>query len=181
MSRPIDSTERIPEANGTASGFGLCNGCGEPLAAPGEGGHCESCLLVPFAGVWDPYEPPSMEDVASRLPRFKFEKELGRGGLGTVFGAIDRKLDRIVAIKVMFKNPDNPEFSERFEREASAMAKLSHPNIVSIYESGKVDDLHYLVMERMEGGTLGRGNSLQGRSCQFGVRMECASVKSVKR
>ena len=54
----------------------------------------------------------------------------------------------------MFEKPDNPEYSERFEREASAMAKLSHTHIVSIYESGKVDDLHYLVMERMEGGTL---------------------------
>ncbi|MGK0189354.1 MAG: hypothetical protein ACI9R3_005171 [Verrucomicrobiales bacterium] len=134
----FNSNESIPDDSSTDVGFGVCSGCDEPLAAPGEGGHCDSCLLVPFVGVWDPCEPPRMEEVASRLPRFKFEKELGRGGLGTVFGAIDRQLNRIVAIKVMFKNPDNPEFSERFEREASAMANLSHPSIVSIHESGNV-------------------------------------------
>ena len=155
MSRSFDTNESTPDDNSSDAGFGFCNGCGEPLTAPGDGGHCDSCLLMQAnVGIWDPCAPPSMEEIASRLPRFKFEKELGRGGLGTVFGAIDRQLGRIVAIKAMFENPDNPEYSERFEREASAMAKLSHPHIVSIYESGKVDDLHYLVMERMEGGTL---------------------------
>ncbi|MEZ5326976.1 MAG: protein kinase [Verrucomicrobiales bacterium] len=67
---------------------------------------------------------------------------------------MDTQLERTVAIKVMFANPDNPEFAHRFEREASAMAKLNHPHIVTMHEYGIVGDLHFLVMEWMEGGTL---------------------------
>ena len=129
-----------------------CNVCGKPLAEPGIKGTCPSCLLAqPFAEFWDPREPPSAEKVAEALPRFRIDKKLGRGALGVVYGAVDTSLGRI---KAMTGNPENPEFSERFAREASAMAKLNHPNIVTIYDYGTVGDLHYLVMERMDGGTL---------------------------
>ena len=105
--------------------------------------------------MWDPREPPTVEQVAERLPRFEIKKVLGQGALGAVYGAVDKRPGRIMAIKVMFENPDAPEYSERFDREASVMAMLDHPNIVTIHEYDKVGDLHYLVMERMEAGSLG--------------------------
>ncbi|MEZ5325901.1 MAG: serine/threonine-protein kinase [Verrucomicrobiales bacterium] len=132
-----------------------CSGCGKVMAEPRLEGLCPSCLLAqPFVDTWNPHEPPTLEEVARALPRFKVEKELGRGALGAVFGAVDTRLVRIVAIKAMYANPSNPEFSARFEREAKAMAKLNHPNIVTIYDHGEVGELHYLVMERMDGGSL---------------------------
>ena len=118
-------------------------------------GTCQRCLLLqPLPGMWDPNEPPTEEEISARLPRFDIQEPLGRGALGTVYKATDSVLGRAVAIKLMKANPINPEFGARFLREAAVMAKLSHPNIVTVYDYGSEDDLHYLVMEWMEGGTL---------------------------
>ena len=68
-------------------------------------------LIQPFARMWDPREPPDAEHVARCLPKFKIEKELGRGALGSVYGAIDTRLDRIVAIKAMLWNTSTPKAS----------------------------------------------------------------------
>ncbi|MCB1097341.1 MAG: serine/threonine protein kinase [Verrucomicrobiae bacterium] len=132
-----------------------CDVCGEPLKGLGIGGTCQSCLLVqPPSALWDPREPPSAKEVSEALPRFEIHDVLGRGALGIVYRATDTHLERTVAIKVMFANPDNPEFAHRFAREASAMAKLNHPNIVTMHDYGTAGALHFLVMEWMEGGTL---------------------------
>ena len=104
--------------------------------------------------MWGPEELPSEEDIARRLPRFEVTEPLGRGALGVVYKATDTLLKRSVAIKVMFAKAINPEFGERFLREATAMAKLNHPNIVTVHDYGIEDDLHYLVMEWVEGGSL---------------------------
>ncbi len=79
---------------------------------------------------------------------------LGRGALGSVFSAIDQRLERVVAIKAMRSSDTNPEFAARFAREARAMAKLNHPNIITIYDFGSEGDLHYIVMECASGGSL---------------------------
>lgn len=132
-----------------------CDVCGEPLKGTGVEGTCQSCLLVqPLTALWDPREPPSAEEVADALPRFKIQDMLGRGALGIVYRATDNHLERTVAIKAMFANPDNPEFGYRFAREASAMAKLNHPHIVTVHDYGTAGNLLFLVMEWMEGGTL---------------------------
>jgi serine/threonine protein kinase len=80
---------------------------------------------------------------------------LGAGGMGEVYRARDKKLDRDVAIKVL---PDSvasdPDSLARFEREAKAVAALSHPNILSIFDFGTQDGVSYAVMELLEGETL---------------------------
>src|ERR1017187_8933817 len=80
---------------------------------------------------------------------------LGAGGMGEVYRARDKKLDRDVAIKVL---PDSvaadPDTLSRFEREAKAVAALSHPNILSIFDFGTHEGISYAVMELLEGETL---------------------------
>ena len=138
-----------------AAGNEYCQGCRTPLSETAIGGLCPGCLLSqPPANTWAPAKPPSLEDVIPQLPRFKFRSELGTGASGTVFLATDTRLGRSVAIKVVREHPDNPEFSLRFSIEARVMAGLKHPNIVTVYEYGTEGDLHYMVMELVEGGTL---------------------------
>lgn len=91
--------------------------------------------------------------------RYILGKELGRGGFGIVFEGEDLKLQRIVAVKAIHLRhliqPDKVErVQKRFEREALAAARLNHPNIVSVLDSGTNDDLSFIVMERVEGVNL---------------------------
>lgn len=91
--------------------------------------------------------------------RYEILEKIGTGGMGNVFKAHDRKLDRIVAIKVLKLeyNEDN-NFIRKFKRESLAAASISHPNIVSIYDVGTeiIEDkeVHYIVMEYIDGKTL---------------------------
>jgi serine/threonine-protein kinase len=87
--------------------------------------------------------------------RYTILERVGGGGMADVYRAHDRLLDRSVAVKVLrsqFTNDD--EFVMRFRREAQAAAKLSHPNIVNIYDVGKDEDVYYIVMEYISGETL---------------------------
>src|SRR6266581_1898215 len=81
----------------------------------------------------------------TQIGPYKIEAELGAGGMGEVYRAVDTRLKRTVAIKVAKEN-----FGERFEREARAIAALNHPNICTLYDVGP----NYLVMELIEGPTL---------------------------
>jgi len=87
--------------------------------------------------------------------RYTILERIGGGGMADVYRAHDKLLDRSVAVKVLrsqFTNDD--DFVTRFRREAQAAAKLSHPNIVNIYDVGKDDDVYYIVMEYISGETL---------------------------
>jgi TolB-like protein len=89
----------------------------------------------------------------TQLGRYTELKLLGQGGMGAVYRALDPSLQRTVAIKVMLGQ--NPEFLARFEREARAVAKLSHPNVVQVYDFGRDDDGNpYFVMELLPGRSL---------------------------
>ena len=96
-----------------------------------------------------------------RLGRYEIIKELGRGGMGTVYTARDPKIDRVVAIKTISmvgqSRADEEEFRQRFFREAQAAGALSHPGIVTIYDvgEGKATKTTFIVMEYVEGKTLG--------------------------
>src|SRR5947209_8529410 len=81
----------------------------------------------------------------ARLGHYEILAPIGAGGMGEVYKARDTRLDRIVAIKICAE-----QFSERFEREARAVAALNHPNICALYDVGP----NYLVMEYIEGPTL---------------------------
>lgn len=97
-----------------------------------------------------------MTDV-KRLGEYRIEAELGRGGMGVVYKGYDERLSRAVAVKVMSEALANEaEVVERFMREARAMAALNHPNIVQIYHIGESDGRPWLVMEYVEGQTLGQ-------------------------
>jgi WD40 repeat protein len=88
---------------------------------------------------------------------YQIEAELGRGGMGVVYRACDRKLKRPVALKMILAGAHaDPTEQARFRAEAEAVARLQHPNIVQIHEIGEQDGHPYLALEFVEGGTLAR-------------------------
>jgi len=98
---------------------------------------------------------PLFERLARALSgRYRLERELGRGGMGTVFLATDVKLGRPVAIKALPPNTREYLGDERFQREVRLVAALSHPHIVSLFEADEADGCLYYVMEYIEGETL---------------------------
>ena len=123
-----------------------------PAAAarpPDETGQC-SPTITPQA---PPYRPPlpGPPEVAG----YTILGELGRGAAGVVYRARHEKLKRIVVLKMLQAGPDaGPQHLARFHAEAEAVARLHHPNIVQIYESGEHDGLPYLALEFVGGGTL---------------------------
>ena len=103
----------------------------------------------------EPGAPPSPEELRRRLPDLDDFELIGPGGMGTVYRARHRPLDRPVAVKVLHAHlQDDASFAERFTREARTMARLDHPHIVRVYDFGHREDLYYLVMELVEGVSL---------------------------
>jgi serine/threonine-protein kinase len=93
------------------------------------------------------------------LGRYQVEKELGKGAMGVVYQGRDPKIGRVVAIKTMalsqeFEADELAEVKERFFREAETAGRLSHPNIVTIYDAGEEHDLCYIAMELLKGQDL---------------------------
>ena len=87
--------------------------------------------------------------------RYRVERELGRGGMAKVYRGEDTVLGRTVAIKILAPQyADDPNFVTRFRREAQAAARLSNQNLVSVFDTGSDDGVHYIVMEFVEGKTL---------------------------
>src|SRR5688572_24328788 len=87
--------------------------------------------------------------------RYEIQRKIARGGMADVFLARDQLLDRPVALKVLFPELSvDPSFVERFRREVQNAAKLSHPNIVSVYDWGEDDSTYFIVMEFIDGEPL---------------------------
>lgn len=87
--------------------------------------------------------------------RYELLHRLGRGGMADVFRAFDRVLERRVAVKVLSADrAEDESLFERFRREARTSASLNHPNVVSVYDTGIDDDVHFIVMELVEGPSL---------------------------
>ena len=102
-----------------------------------------------------PFEVLPAEEVARLLPSYSQISFLAQGGMATVYQGVQTSLDRPVAIKILPREFGADEsFRLRFVAEGKAMAKLNHPNLVSIFDFGEVDGLLYLVMEFVEGETL---------------------------
>ena len=101
------------------------------------------------------FEPPSIEQIAKLFPALEIIELLGAGGMGAVYKARQKGLDRLVALKILPEEFDHDvKFALRFTREARTLAKLNHPNIVSVFEFGSVDDVYYFLMEFVDGSTL---------------------------
>jgi serine/threonine-protein kinase len=106
-----------------------------------------------------------MSDSSSTIfnGRYELHRRLGRGGMAEVYLAADQLLDRPIAVKVLFPEfATDPAFVERFRREATAAANLSHPNIVGVYDWGEADGTYFIVMEYVEGRSLSEILSAEG-------------------
>ena len=90
----------------------------------------------------------------TRLGQYEVESPIGAGGMGEVYKARDTKLNRPVAIKILFDDLADASGRRRFQSEAQAASSLNHPHILTIYDVGELDDRQYLVTEFVDGGTL---------------------------
>ncbi len=88
------------------------------------------------------------------IGRFQIIEEVGAGGMGVVYAAHDPQLDRTIALKVLHQRARSPEARTRMVREAKAMARLRHPNVLTVFETGAHNEQVYIAMEFVEGGTL---------------------------
>src|SRR5256714_8662313 len=87
--------------------------------------------------------------------RYRIRSRVARGGMATVYTAVDERLERPVALKIIHPaQTRDPKFLERFTDEAKTIARLTHPNVVAVYDQGVHDGLPYLVMEYVRGHTL---------------------------
>ncbi len=155
-----------------------CSECGRSLPADAPQGLCPQCLIklglptgaevqdaasadepdniptsgVPAAG----FVPPEPGALAEQFPQLEVLELLGQGGMGAVYKARQKQLDRLVALKILPPQVGRPEaFAERFTREARSLAKLSHPGIVMVYDFGHTQaGLYYFIMEFVDGTDL---------------------------
>jgi serine/threonine protein kinase len=100
-----------------------------------------------------PRMPP--EQITPHFPQLEILECLGRGGMGVVYKARQKSLNRLVALKLLApERAHDPQFADRFEKEARALAALNHPNIVTIHDHGQSGGFYYLLMEYVDGVTL---------------------------
>ncbi|HEX5223428.1 MAG TPA: protein kinase [Verrucomicrobiae bacterium] len=133
-----------------------CPQCGATLPAGALEGLCPACLLqqgvtAETGPETTPFQPPTVEEVARLFPQLEILGFIGKGGMGAVYKARQPALDRLVALKILPPQVANGSFAERFNREARALAKLSHPNIVAVHEFGQVNGLPFFIMEYVDG------------------------------
>lgn len=139
-----------------------CPRCGAPIPTEAPGGECPKCLLQAVVAPTEPNLPPAdardwpmLEEVQAAFPELQLEGEIGRGGMAVVFKARQPHLDRIIALKILAPwLAGEPGFAERFSREARVLAKLNHPNIVTIHDFGQAARFFYLLMEFVDGVNL---------------------------
>jgi serine/threonine protein kinase/cytochrome c-type biogenesis protein CcmH/NrfG len=142
-----------------------CPHCGKPVPPTALGGICPECMLkaglaaqTEGPGATGPHgtkvvhPPPTPAEIASLFPQLEILECLGRGGMGVVYKARQPRLNRFVALKILARDKEQDmQFAERFTREAQALARLSHPNIVAVHDFGEAGGRCYLVMEFVDG------------------------------
>lgn len=145
---------------------GRCPRCGTTLGSRVAQGLCPKCVLAAGFETQAATEPadeptrapaaiPGTQELAGHFPQLEILELLGRGGMGWVYKARQKNLDRVVALKVLPPEVGkDPAFAERFQREARALARLNHPNIVAIYDFGQAGPYFYFVMEFVDGANL---------------------------
>ena len=112
----------------------------------------EATRSGPRRGDWTPPAPEALNGV---LPQLEIIALIGQGGMGAVYRARQTHIDRVVAVKLMAPHlTANPDFAQRFQREAKILARLSHPHIVTLYDVGEAGPWRYLVLEFIDGATL---------------------------
>src|SRR5215475_382410 len=123
----------------------ICPNCRKPLPPNVPLGLCPECLMNeglkttaqsgPGGSGTSGFEPPPVEQLAPLFPQLEILELIGKGGMGAVYKARRPGLDRLVALKILPPSAaSDPGFAERFNREARALARLSHPNIVIVHD-----------------------------------------------
>jgi serine/threonine protein kinase len=92
--------------------------------------------------------------VGAQIGSYRIECQIGEGGMGTVYRALDTKLNRPVAIKFLSNELADVGARRRFQREAQTASSLNHPHILTVHDAGELDSRQYLVTELVDGGTL---------------------------
>ncbi len=147
----------------SASSPDACTSCGKNLPAGYPPGLCPLCLMdVAMHPTQDdtlPVRAPqpllSAEDLAPHFPQLEILGCIGRGGMGVVYQARQKALDRLVALKLLAPEQEkDAAFSARFAHEARALAALNHPNIVTVHDFGESGGFYYLLMEFVDGVNL---------------------------
>ncbi len=146
----------------TPSPSNVCPKCGTALPSAATKGLCPRCLMAeamsPTQG--DADAPPleaslTPADLAPHFPHLEILECLGRGGMGVVYKARQKTLNRLVALKLLApERVRDARFAERFTIEAQALAALNHPSIVTIYDFGQAGGFYYLLMEFVDGVNL---------------------------
>jgi tRNA A-37 threonylcarbamoyl transferase component Bud32 len=171
LSEPYETSRQgAARREGRTAAPGRCPECGAGLPADAPEGLCPQCLLRGAIGsahdaakstpaeATAPYTGPpglAVEELAPLFPQLELLELIGQGGMGAVYKARQPSLDRLVAVKVLPPEAGrDPAFAERFGREARALARLSHPNIVAVHDVGRAGDLYYFVMEYVDGVNL---------------------------
>jgi serine/threonine protein kinase len=139
-----------------------CPKCGAALPAEQTGGLCPRCLMAeamePTQAEATDSPPPKVlppAELAPHFPNLEILEYLGRGGMGVVYKARQLSLNRLVALKLLApERVTDAKFAERFEREARALAAMSHPNIVTIHDFGQAGGYYFLLMEYVDGVNL---------------------------
>src|SRR5262249_24549221 len=129
---------------------GLCPRClfQQALAGPGEAADRQEPTRSPAPM----FVPPTRAQLAAYFPQLEILELIGQGGMGAVYKARHAKTDRLVAVKIL--PPEvarDTGFMERFTREARSLARLNHPNIVTIFDFVESDGLYYFTMEYVDG------------------------------
>lgn len=150
----------------------ICPQCGSAVPSDAPQGICPRCLLraglgseslaqgeavAATAGLGGPFEPPTVEELRRLFPQLEVEELLGKGGMGAVYKVRQPGLDRLAALKILPSQVGrDAAFAERFKREAQALARLSHPGIVGVYDFGQTGSLCWILMEYVDGADLRR-------------------------
>src|SRR5436190_2903264 len=147
---------------GTPSEQKSCPKCGGLIPAEAPEGLCPKCLLLQASFSTEPVQDmahksaaPTNQELGAAFPQLEILELIGQGGMGFVFKARQPKLDRLVALKILPQSlAADPAFAERFTREGRVLAKLNHPNIVTIHDFGQAHGYFYLLMEFVDGVNL---------------------------
>ncbi|MEQ1893487.1 MAG: serine/threonine-protein kinase [Planctomycetota bacterium] len=135
----------------------FCHECGSALQPDGL---CPRCLLFTAAKSGPRTAErslPTADELTALFPAFELGELLGQGGMGLVYRARQRTLERPVALKLLAREiAAEPGFAERFTREARVLASLAHPHIVQVYEFGQAGPWFWFAMELVEGASLRR-------------------------
>jgi serine/threonine-protein kinase len=140
-------------------------------------GLAEVAALAPTMPVDDAARAQPTREDPTFVDRFEVKRRLGEGGMGVVYEAYDARLDRLVALKLV--RLDAPAARARLHREAQAMAKVEHPNVVAIHEVGVFGDEVFVAMELVRGETLAAWQSTGARSFKAKLAMYVEAGKGL--